>query len=240
MSFFLNGNCHFVPGPTSTTLASASASFSRLSRRGRLELSTSSTMFCERAADELVAVPGACLSIFSHPIDAATFGRNASPQTSQSGCGRLTAAPSTLSAREDVMPPAVRAAVAPPENGAAAAVGTPTANARRSRTGRELAARRRNGNPLAAGLRSAIDSRALQGLRSFSAFCSLSLPLDASYAPGPVAKPLSVGDEIGHRNSAKVPARNVGTSATQWRGDAYLPARGAKFESHVPRAARIK
>src|SRR5262245_56754133 len=73
MSFFLNGNCHFVPGPTSTTLASASASFSRLSRRGRLELSTSSTMFCERAADELVAVPVACLSIFSHPIDAATL-----------------------------------------------------------------------------------------------------------------------------------------------------------------------
>jgi len=30
-------------------------------------------MFCERAADELVAVPGACLSIFSHPIDAATL-----------------------------------------------------------------------------------------------------------------------------------------------------------------------
>jgi hypothetical protein len=30
-------------------------------------------MFCERAADELVAAPEACLSIFSHPIDAATL-----------------------------------------------------------------------------------------------------------------------------------------------------------------------
>src|SRR5215471_6528988 len=34
MSFFLKGNCHFVPGPTSTTFGSTAASFSRRRRRG--------------------------------------------------------------------------------------------------------------------------------------------------------------------------------------------------------------